>query len=626
MIRDFTLRGDLNDRLEYYAMVVGRNLERELYSFELGGPDRDFLVRFFSRGNELTLDAENVSYRGSGGSFCEYMFGVDMPFDDLTRSDVCNRLIVYGALEDRSGEGLRFTARTEGRESFDSVFLNGNAVSNFFFFLAPADQNLSPLSIQKELLRMAGKKLKRLPLRGEAGSALPAVAHGLREWLADLDPTLFVVQLVQKVHHTYYEECRKAFLAHHDISGPVELGLVARAQQLGIDQYTRERIKIDMVYKHPENKTLIDEYKRLLVEASALDVVPPEVVARLARLRTLSLRRRIPEVILKKLDHRFPLAFSPADLPEGGDYLAPARTVLEGLFLASSAESPLEGGDLDLLVRAKHRATLTHDSAFEELLLETGRKIDEAGGRGERSASGIEHFSTIVTYFDRYDACSESINRLAFIGESRIEAERIRSLRNHREAFDNVSKGLFDECFFEPLAQNQYLSGFGRKKTNALRAGLDELLSGEATYAEVASRLDKIAAAERQYNLLATYFRNNLKLAYLYKNGEPIEAIHQKVNTELFVRGLIKEMLPIEAFHTVLQHILAEDLYLTEVLPQIVESRNQDLRVDFAENSGLDLFRIEELEKEYAERHRLPETALPPIETLPLRRARPATA
>ncbi|MCB0220998.1 MAG: TIGR04442 family protein [Chrysiogenetes bacterium] len=618
MIRDFTLHGQVDERIEYYAMVMGPNLERHLYSFELGGTDDDYVVRFFSRGNELTLDGEGVTFRGTGGSFCEYMFGVDLPYDDLTRADVCNRLIVHGALQDMGGDGLKFTARTAGRESYDSIFLNGNAVSNFYFFISPSDPAMSVLEIQRELLRLTGKKLKRLQLSSQREGGLSHVTHSLMEWLGDLAPNLFVIELTNRTHRTYYDECRQAFLDDHDLIGAVEVGLVARAQELGIDQYTRERIKIDMVYKHPENKSLIDEYKRLLVEASTLDVVPTEVVARLSRLRTLSLRRRIPEVILTKLDHKFPLSARQDTGEPVADHFEEARTILEGLFLTGTEHVDHDKRDLESLIRAKHRATLTHASKFEEILLETGRRIDEAADRDEAPPEAVQQFTTVVTYFDRYDACSETINHLSFIGESSLQPERIRSLRNNYEAFNQIKPGLFEECFFGPLLENKYLSGYGRKKIQTLQNGLKDLTQGEESYSSVAERLAAIAQQEKNYNLLGTYFRNNMQLAYLYKSGEPADRLHQKVTTDLFVRGLIKEPIPLDIFHVALQHILEEDFYVTEVLPQIVGRKDTKLRLDFLTNSGLDLFRIEELEKEYLERNRFPEESLPPIETLGL--------
>lgn len=623
MIRDFTLHGEVDEHIEYYAMVMGPGLERHLYSFELGDRDDDYVVRFFSRGNELTLDSEGVTFRGTGGSFCEYMFGVDLPYDDLTRADVCNRLIVHGALQD-VGEGLKFTARTAGRESYDSIFLNGNAISNFYFFISPGDPSLSVLDVQRELLRLTGKKLKRLKLASQHDGGLSHVAHSLMEWLQDLSPNLFVIELSNRTHRTYYDECREAFLHDHDLTGAMEVGLVARAQELGIDQYTRERIKIDMVYKHPENKSLIDEYKRLLVEASALDVVPPEVVARLSRLRTLSLRRRIPEVILTKLDHKFPLSARQDSTSRAGHF-EEARTILEGLFLTGTEHVEHDKRDLESLIRAKHRATLTHASKFEEILLETGRRIDEASERGEAPPEAVNQFTTVVTYFDRYDACSETINHLSFIGESSLQPERVRSLRNNYEAFNQIKSGLFEECFFDPLLENKYLSAYGRKKIQTLQQGLRDLTQGEESYSSVAERLSAIARHEKNYNLLGTYFRNNMQLAYLYKSGEPADRLHQKVTTDLFVRGLIKEPISIDIFHVALQHILEEDFYVTEVLPQIVGRKDYKLRLDFLTNSGLDLFRIEELEKEYLERNRFPEEALPPIETLDLPSPQPAS-
>ena len=62
-------------------------------------------IRFFSRGNEFTISETGVSYRGTGGSFCEYMFGVEKPLADMEKEDVLNRLIMFGAFMDEQREG-----------------------------------------------------------------------------------------------------------------------------------------------------------------------------------------------------------------------------------------------------------------------------------------------------------------------------------------------------------------------------------------------------------------------------------------------------------------------------------------------------------------------------------------
>src|SRR6516225_8225887 len=97
MQKDIRLHGLIDDQLEYYAIVAG-NEAHQRYFFNLGQGDEE--LRFFSPGNEFVIGKNGVSYRGNGGSFCEYMFGVDQPISDLAKSDVNNRLIIYGARYD----------------------------------------------------------------------------------------------------------------------------------------------------------------------------------------------------------------------------------------------------------------------------------------------------------------------------------------------------------------------------------------------------------------------------------------------------------------------------------------------------------------------------------------------
>jgi uncharacterized protein (TIGR04442 family) len=51
--------------------------------------------------------------------------------------------------------------------------------------------------------------------------------------------------------------------------------------------------------------------------------------------------------------------------------------------------------------------------------------------------------------------------------------------------------------------------------------------------------------------------------------------------------------------------IKKEAMYLHSLLPQIIADRNVGLREDFLENSGLDRFYVEELEREFYEKNDL---------------------
>ena len=63
------------------------------------------------------------------------MFGVEKPLKDMVKGEVSNRLIMFGAFLD-TAEKIVFTDDIEGDESFYRLFLQGNAVKNYYFFIS----------------------------------------------------------------------------------------------------------------------------------------------------------------------------------------------------------------------------------------------------------------------------------------------------------------------------------------------------------------------------------------------------------------------------------------------------------------------------------------------------------
>ena len=129
MVRDLRLHGIIGP-VEYFVTVGGANVNNAYFYEETANS-----IRFFSKGNEFTVTDEGIHYKGTGGSFCEYMFGVEKPFKDLMKKTVANRLIMFGAFLDNK-EKIVFTNNTEGKESFYRLFLHGHAVKNYYFFVS----------------------------------------------------------------------------------------------------------------------------------------------------------------------------------------------------------------------------------------------------------------------------------------------------------------------------------------------------------------------------------------------------------------------------------------------------------------------------------------------------------
>ncbi len=611
MIEDFIIHGRISEKIEYYAAIAGKNISDELYSFEIGGKSGPYVLRLFSRGNEIVLGRESITHHGNGGIFCEYMFGVDLPIEDLTKSEVLNRLILFGVYEEAGSGIIRFSNRTTGEERYEEIFMDGNAIANYYFFVSTI-QSGGRDEIQKRILRAIGKELKRLPFVGRTDQkSFAQLIEKLKGYLRDLSGTLFIVKLVHERNALYYEESREFYLHSWKYFGGDEFGLVARARELGVEPYTRERVKVDIFYKHPDNKAIIDEYKEILIEASAMERVPPNILARLDRLRTLAVRNNIPETIMKALDQRFPINAAAPGMDEKA-YIREARSILEGLFLSDRVgEGRLDNKDIVRLVEIKHAAALDHETLFEQMLLETSRKIDEVtADDDELNISKMENFSFIISLFDRYDACSQFISRLAFMGEGGLTEERIRSLRIHKDSFDEVDPGLFQKIFFDKLFKNRYLTRFGREKISALLEGMEAVCRGDASYRDVIESLGNIVMLEEMHNAVCEYLRRRPDVLLEVQGRRDTADARRRVTAELSATGAIERPVSPRTFSRAVQAIVAEKLYTKEVLPEILRKRDSAFRLDFIANSGLDLFEIEELEKDYLVRHKLPADAI----------------
>jgi uncharacterized protein (TIGR04442 family) len=112
MHQEIRLHGHIDDTIEYFATAAAREAYRGHFYENSGSA-----LRFFSPGNEFILRRDGVGHRGNGGSFCEYMFGVEQPLADLAKVDVRNRLVLYGATYEENANSLRFTDHTEGSQS-----------------------------------------------------------------------------------------------------------------------------------------------------------------------------------------------------------------------------------------------------------------------------------------------------------------------------------------------------------------------------------------------------------------------------------------------------------------------------------------------------------------------------
>jgi uncharacterized protein (TIGR04442 family) len=595
MHQEIRLHGHVDDTIEYFATAAARDAYR-CYFYETKSDD----LRFFSPGNDFVLGREGVIHRGNGGSFCEYMFGVDLPLADLAKGDVRNRLVLYGATY-RDDGGLSFSSRTEGLQSYERIFFEGNAVCNYFFFLTGSVAGSLPEQ-QEGILRLLGKLLKRSSCVGEEDDAdLIDELFGLLGHKS----SLYLIKLIHKKHKRYHDAFQTLYQRSKSIPEEEFVRLQQLAESLGIDRYQQERIRIDVMYKNPDNRRIVDEYKNILIDCNLKGSINQLENARLTRLKTLSVRNKIPSALFYTLDEMLKHD-NLVDLWDQ-DYLAETRQILEGLFLhEQQIDAGIDREDMIKLLRAKRRASENRDHSFEQILLETGKACDEKIRDGA-DLTLLESFSSIITYFDRYDNTSAIINQLAFMENVRFSEEMIRSLLGNRKAFAGLSGDLFQELFFAGILENKYLGQYGRKKVLCLQGGLDGIEDGRMTVQGLLQQLKEIDRQERLCGVLRVHVKDRIRNFYSrFNTRAEQDALSAEVAGELGNKGLLEGEVPKELFRNVVLNIKKEAIYLHNLLPRIIAEQDTALREDFLDNSGLDRFYVEELEREYFDLNGLP--------------------
>lgn len=604
MIRAIVHQGFIGDEIEYFVAITGPDVDRRFF-FEQISTGRGDVVRYFGGNSEVVLNPEGVRFRGNGGIFGEYMFGGHLPVGDLLNDKVLNRLVMFGATADPSSHELRFTANTDGFEDYVNLFFHGNAVANYFFFLDDRKRYRDVRDRQEQTLRVVGRLLKRSDKVGKG--AFLALAHDILDTLGEPDTTAVIVRIVHRANQKLYESCRERYANHKNVA----IGDGAPdGEDLGghIDPYQRERIQIDVIYHHRDNQELIDEYKRVLASCAG-SIIGPSARARLMRLRTLALRNEVPPSIFDTLEEivlqDMPTTTHDAD----PDYIQSTREILVGFLLGKNITRKLSPLDLVQLMENKQKAAANRDQTFEELLLDTGRLIDEIG-REEEDFERLESFGELITLFDRIDHTTTLVNKLAFMDDVELSPEQVRSLLGNMQVFEKLGRGLFQKLFIDPILSNEYVLSYGKKKLYALTLGLISIENNEMSIADVTQAIAAINRSERAYFAIYKLARRRMANFYLELNtSEGRETFRHEIKAEVAHDDQLKDLQDVitePLLEEVITKIRLEAFYINQLLPKIIDEQDAKTRNDFLSNSGLDRFQIEELESEYFEMRAFP--------------------
>jgi uncharacterized protein (TIGR04442 family) len=594
MIADLSIHGSLGP-VDFFAFVSGEGMQNS-YFYETE-PSR---VRFFARGNEFTITEDSLSYGGTGGSFCEYMFGMEKPFKDIMKEDVMNRLIMFGAFMGAK-EQVVYTDNIEGSETFYRLFLQGHAVVNYFFLVASEYQG-DYRKRQKQVLRAVGKFLKRADLLSGGGDTqlLMYFSRALREEKS----MIFIFKLIHRGNKEYYDAFSSFYSQNRELTNQEELFLEEIVSRHGIDRYQQERMKIDVMYRHAGNKLVVDEYRDVLIRVILKDTLQTSDRARMNRLRTLGIRNKIPEVLFDKLDELL-LNDRQFQEEEEAEYLKESRAILEHLFFKDpSFKQHIIDEDIVRLIKAKHMASCQNERGFEQILLDIGKACDELS-RETDNFTVFEEFSSIVTYFDRYDNVQAAFSQISFMKNIEFTEDSLRSLLGNKKAFDDLDGSLFKAVFVKDLLENKYITDYGKRKLKLILKGIENIQNGEASYKDVMAELKVLTDEEKLYNEIYAALKERMRSFFPgLELKEVRNRMREDIAKELSERGIAGNV-PLKLFEKVFLDLRKESVYLNQILPDIIQRGDCALREDFLENSGLDRFYLESLEHEYFKEKKL---------------------
>jgi uncharacterized protein (TIGR04442 family) len=601
MHKDIRLHGQMGDQVEYFVMVAGNEAYQQYFFNIVQGDDH---LRIFSSNNEFILSSDGISHQGNGGYLSEYMFGMDHALTDIFKTEIINRLVMFGARCDRDTGIVSFSEFTGGHETFDSIFLEGNAVCNYFFFVHSSQMLSRKLkSQQEELVKRIGKVLKRFEAVGKGQD--DAIVSEVFPLLKDSSSQLFIIKLINHKHREYRDMFRQLYYNNKNIADDDFDRLVSLGTAKKIDSYQQERMRIDVMYRHPANKRIVDEYRNILLACNKEGEISALHNARLTRLKTLSVRNKIHSALLHTLDDMLNSGRNLACRTEQ-EYLASTREVLEGIFLCEkNFESHIDNEDILKLIRAKKSSLENSDNSFDQLMIDASKEYDEKIRDGA-DPSLLSDFSCAVAYLDRFDSVANFVSQLAFMQNCRITVPMLREILEHRAAFDNLKVGCFFELFIRELFENLYLGRFGRRKLVTLMDGLNDIETGASSVESLHMMLNQIGQEEYISIVLLEHIPDRIRSFYSkFDIKETQEALRREFTEELKAKKRIQSDIPDHVFTETILTIKKESVYLHTLLPTIVSQCNLTLREDFLENSGLDRFYVEELERVYFEKNGL---------------------
>jgi uncharacterized protein (TIGR04442 family) len=103
---------------------------------------------------------------------------------------------------------------------------------------------------------------------------------------------------------------------------------------------------------------------------------------------------------------------------------------------------------------------------------------------------------------------------------------------------------------------------------------------------------------------------------WLKKFGRSLKGLEEEssfindVRKMLVSRALVRADVPESFFRKTLEDLKMEKIYFGSVLPNAIKAKDAKIRSEFIDTSGMDMMRIEELEREFQHQYRIADDAM----------------
>jgi uncharacterized protein (TIGR04442 family) len=283
--------------------------------------------------------------------------------------------------------------------------------------------------------------------------------------------------------------------------------------------------------------------------------------------------------------------------PPEAAHTAEARRILDGFVLNPANRKRFLGNELLIgFIRAYKQGRESGDQEFTRLLLNAGLFCDEWLKGGGDGALAVR-FASLQGYLESFDDVAGVINALAFLPGWRLAAEALELVVSGEQHFESLLAGFFAELFLAGPLASGLLGRFGRRKLEALAAGL----ARQADRAELGTEIRRLEDEERLFGTLLALVRPLVAEEYaFYAGAEREEMLKRLVTIELRQRNELAGEIPPRLFAAAMLQAGQEAVYRSSVLPLVLAGAGQ-LREEFLAETGIDRLDLEQLEEDGCE-------------------------